>query len=342
MATFSFVDCTDTTLTIKVSELPRGTVVVDWYIGTDKSSMPYKGYKNVSGSSCTYTFENLTPDSDYYVKIKAVDSDGGSLGVFTSPKQYSTDAPAWAIGNKYEWYSINSSKSQYLSFGNPGFVARFTVSFATSGTISFYGTGDDDSYGYISESSAFDSTNGGPKTPLAQDDDSGSGRNFKIDYAVEAGQTYYLWARMFGLTRKGSVTVHIDPPKKQIKSWHWLIQNVNAPEWMTSAAYNAITNSGPVSDFRYQVWNDLVKKVIECKTAAGVSWNAKYLTQNNTLMTDTDKTLTAARFNSLRYNIGIHASTGLTDVYKGDTVYGWYFTTLTDALNTWIDALNGN
>lgn len=228
MASFSFVDCTDTTLIIEVSELPEETVVVDWYIGTDKSSMPYKGYTNVSGSSCTYTFKNLTPDSDYYVKIKAVDSDGGSLGVFTSPKQYSTEAPT------------------------------------------------------------------------------------------------------------------IDPPKKQIKSWHWLIQNVDAPEWMTSAAYNAITKSGPVSDFRYQVWNDLVKKVVECKAAAGVSWNAKYLTQNNTLMTDTDKTLTATRFNSLRYNIGIHVSTGLNDVYKGDTVYGWYFTTLADALNTWIDALNGN
>lgn len=53
-------------------------------------------------------------------------------------------------------------------------------------------------------------------------------------------------------------------------------------------------------------------------------------------MTSSDKTLTAARFNSVRYNIGAHYSTGISEVASGDPVLGSYFTTLTTKLNEWI------
>ena len=58
-------------------------------------------------------------------------------------------------------------------------------------------------------------------------------------------------------------------------------------------------------------------------------------------MTEDDKVLTAARFNSVRYNIERYVDTGLLTVYTGDLVYGWYFEWLTDALNTFIDSING-
>ena len=54
-------------------------------------------------------------------------------------------------------------------------------------------------------------------------------------------------------------------------------------------------------------------------------------------MGPTDKTLTAERFNSLRFNIGIFLSTGIPEVSSGDIVLGSYFLTLADSLNAWID-----
>ena len=108
---------------------------------------------------------------------------------------------------------------------------------------------------------------------------------------------------------------------------------------VTIAAHTAITSRGATSDFSYLVWNDLVDKVIEALTADGDSWNtnnSKYLSSSSTKMSPSDKVLTAKRFNALRWNIGRKYSTDITDRSKGQQVLGSYFTTLTDALNSWI------
>jgi hypothetical protein len=58
------------------------------------------------------------------------------------------------------------------------------------------------------------------------------------------------------------------------------------------------------------------------------------------MTTDGDYTLTAKKFNSLRYNIGSRkVSTGITEKKRGDPVLGSYFITLTDCINDWIDLL---
>lgn len=344
MATFSCTDSTSTTLTIRVTGLPSGTRVVNWYIGTSTSSMPYDDYENTTTTSSSHRFTGLSPDTRYYVKVKAVDASDNDLGTYTSSQRYATDAEevsSWQVGNTYMWSNISAQQSQYLSFGVAGYVARFTLTFARSGTVTFRSTGSSDTYGYLSTSSSFDASTGGPKSPIVEDDDGGAGNNFKMTYNVTAGTTYYLWARMLEVTGTGAMTVYVSAPSVMIDPWSWSSSNGDATASQTSAAYSAITNHGAVSNFSYLVWNDLVDKVLEAKDAAGVAWNTKYLSAASTKMTSSNKTLTADRFNSLRYNIGIHSSTGLNDVYTGDKVYGRYFTSLTDALNTWIDGLSG-
>lgn len=126
-----------------------------------------------------------------------------------------------------------------------------------------------------------------------------------------------------------------------LEPWSWTSNNGDAGDTLTVGAYVAITDGGATSNFNYLVWNDLVNKVMDAKTAAEYSWNAKYLSFSNTLMSDSDKTMTAARFNSVRYNIGIHQSTGLDEVVSGDPCLGSYFAALTTALNKWINSLNG-
>lgn len=109
-------------------------------------------------------------------------------------------------------------------------------------------------------------------------------------------------------------------------------------EW-TSAEYSALTGNGPVATITYSRWNAMCDKVTEVQTAAGVSWDSYYLTLAQTKCTTSDKTLTAARFNSLRYNVGRYYATGISEVYTGDTVYGSLFVTLMSKVNDWIDSL---
>lgn len=121
-----------------------------------------------------------------------------------------------------------------------------------------------------------------------------------------------------------------------IAPWSWSNSNGSASASQTKAAYSAIKNQGNLSDFSYLVWNDMVDKVKEILRAKGFYWNELYASYNDTRMTSGDRELTAKRFNSLRYNIGSRYPTGINTVYSGDTIYGWYFTTLTDCMNNWI------
>lgn len=118
-----------------------------------------------------------------------------------------------------------------------------------------------------------------------------------------------------------------------IDLWYWTLSNGDATISQTQKAYSAITSKGKVSDFNYLVWNDMCNKVKVYLDEAGKSWNSYYDYLNNTKMTSSDKVLTAKRFNSLRYNIGVHISTGINEVQKGDKVMGSYFITLMDKLN---------
>ena len=128
---------------------------------------------------------------------------------------------------------------------------------------------------------------------------------------------------------------------KKILEWNWSKKNgKNATAEQTQVAYNAITGKGATASFNYAVWNDLVDKVVEVWHAQNGYFNTSKLSYEETLMTPSNKTLTAARFNSLRYNIGINSSTDIEDKNPGDQVLGSYFITLTNSLNAWIRKVN--
>lgn len=135
--------------------------------------------------------------------------------------------------------------------------------------------------------------------------------------------------------------------------WDWDASNGTASNLQVQNAYSAINKVGGfgISDFSYLVWNDLVDKTYSAAQADNGEWltaksdgSATYLSYDETMMTSDDRTLTADRFNALKFNIGAPTNspgTGIDDVSSGDVVYGWYFTTLTSALNTWINNING-
>ena len=81
------------------------------------------------------------------------------------------------------------------------------------------------------------------------------------------------------------------------------------------------------------VWNDIVNKAYEVLTSRNLSWNTDYATLSATKMTSDDRVMTAARFNSVWWNVGHMVSTGLSKVNTGDIIKGSYFVTLTNAIN---------
>lgn len=127
----------------------------------------------------------------------------------------------------------------------------------------------------------------------------------------------------------------------KIDYWSWDTSNGNASPLQTGNAYKAISNHGMLSDFSYLVWNDLVHKVSEILNESGTSWSSMYASLSETLMSASDKEMTAKRFNALRQNIGAHVSggTGISEVSPGDIIYGSSFIVLANKINDWIDEL---
>ena len=134
-----------------------------------------------------------------------------------------------------------------------------------------------------------------------------------------------------------------------IPLWNWNASNGDAYASDTYKDYLAINGKGPTTDYSHLVWNDLCNKVAlawEHTPGATSNWatDDDNLAKADTLMNpddNTDRNLTAARFNALRYNIGRNVSTGINPewIQPGQPVKGQYFIALTTALNEWIESL---
>ena len=120
-----------------------------------------------------------------------------------------------------------------------------------------------------------------------------------------------------------------------VESWSWKKSNGSATANETELAETVIKNQGPVSDFSYKVWNDIVKKAKDAIGSRGGSWIATYASYEDTKMKSDDNIMTATRFNSVWWNLGHYVETGLGSTPKqpGDIIKGEYFIKLTQAIN---------
>ena len=99
---------------------------------------------------------------------------------------------------------------------------------------------------------------------------------------------------------------------------------------LSSAADTAVRNRGATTAISVSEWNGLVNTANNVIGGKGWTWDTNSnqgatLTAENTKASSSDKILYASMFNSLRYNIGTHYSTGINKVSSGDIVYGAYF-----------------
>lgn len=200
-------------------------------------------------------------------------------------------------------------------------------------------TGGYSYFKYVLRNASGDTVLSGPTDYMTQ--------SYYIFSGLQAGTTYTL-----GISWSHSTTGEGNYDTKQattdeestIPNWSWTDSNGTASASETYAAYLAVSNQGRTSDFSYRVWNDLVDLTQTAITEGlGSSWQTSspsgktYLSYSSTRMSASNKVLTAARFNSLRYNIGYRVSTGITDRETGQPVLGSYFLTLANKLNEMID-----
>lgn len=137
----------------------------------------------------------------------------------------------------------------------------------------------------------------------------------------------------------GSFTT--DEPAVQIDRWSWTRSNGSATNAQTQRAYDVLMGDITADNFAHEVWNDLVDKVAEMRSAKGYTWDragGTYPSASGCKMYAGDR-LTADAYNGVRYNIGSVESTGIYDQSPGDPITGYKIYHLTEVLNIIIDDL---
>lgn len=93
--------------------------------------------------------------------------------------------------------SISSAgRTVYSHIVYPGEIYYNKYTPTATGKYVIYSYGDDDTYGYLYDSKG---------TILASNDDGGEGRNFRIEYTLTAGTTYYFGVKYYSSSKTGTI-----------------------------------------------------------------------------------------------------------------------------------------
>lgn len=132
-------------------------------------------------------------------------------------------------------------------------------------------------------------------------------------------------------------------PESDVDDWDWTISNGSATAAQTQLAYTIFASAGAnvienwdLKRMSYLVWNDMVNKTYEVVADRNGEWNTTYGTLAETLMTATDKHMTARRFNAIVWNLAQYKTPSVTRKNQGDPMLGSYFIELANSINNTI------
>ena len=228
---------------------------------------------------------------------------------------------------------------------------RYSATFTKSGTALFrrMTRTNDNELSYLSKSTSWDVNTGTPINTIGNMDDG-------VELAVTAGDVYYVWVRAKDPERSDAnrVAEVIRFTVDTIPKWDWYSSD------KTLAAYNAINNKGSTKNFSHDVWDAMVDKVKAiCDEVVGwwdsASYGLSYANTKAKLNSNGEYVLTSQMFNTLRNNLEIAGTSTMVNLSKiptgtlsgqiphpvntGDKVYGHYFITLANYINSCIDKL---
>lgn len=320
-AVITSVSTTNSSITVKITGLDTNYSGSDrtiyWYYGTSTSSYTQSGTSSLAAyasSSSNYTFSGLSSNTTYYIYAKITYS-GGSKTLSTVSF---TTSSSWTQTYVQSISNISNTNTLPRSI-SAGYVYRYNLTFAESGTATFYSTGSIDTYGSLSLTNYFNVSTGNPSSPEVSNDDGGDDRNFKFTYDVTAGTTYYLWVRAYNISVSGSISVYIVPPSSTTKPdyFSWTYAKIKGATFNLTAAE----------------WNALQSKVNEVREYHGLpTYSLTNVTKGNTFYaSDYDNLLMAIA--------GAYESLGTTGVYNENAVYS-EDTITADCLNKLVTLTN--
>ena len=170
-----------------------------------------------------------------------------------------------------------------------------------------------------------------------------SGLSPNTTYSVSAQLGYYTGSVVSWLDLYARGTFQTSSGAAESAFWSWELSNGSATDEQTRNAYAILLGERRADDFSHEVWNDLVEKIAETREARpdiSVSWDNAYATKAATKAAAGD-TLSAKRFNSIRYNINNMTGVGVDYVSSEDVILGENILKLVDKLNEVIGKLQG-
>ncbi len=270
---------------------------------------PLKEDDDTNGAPNFFISYNVTAGTNYYIWVRGYSSSTtGKTTLYIEPPSQSWAVSSGALGTISEETNVSFSLSTKQ-------VKRYSVSFANSGEANFYTSGSVDTYGYLSISSSFDSTNGAPTSPLKEDDDSSSGNNFAISYNVTAGTTYYIWVRQYSGSSTGTIDLYIEPPEP-------------AAVRPSNFSWTYTKTKGGSFNLTATEWNNLTARINAFRAYKGLgNYSFTYAYKGND-------------FTAAMYNQAVNAIKGISGygsylytVSKGDPVTAAGLNALRDELN---------
>lgn len=293
------------------------------------NSSSYSSYS----SSTTYTITGLSANTAYDIEILVATDSSGSNSTTISMDSSVTTLPQPAA-------NINIT-----TIGETSVSGTITIDPNYSYIQTKYKKVSDSTYTYYPSTLTQRTESSWAFTITGLQEDTDYSLNGLVSATGDTSYSYNILSSDISFHTLAPVT--IDP-------WNWTSANssnnpshtAEATASQTTAARDACQNKTAISNFKYQVWNDLVYKVSEARVVGGYSfWDTNYATMANTLMTSSDKVLTAVRYNSLLYNISsiysVPSANIIPTVSTGDPVNGTthFLNFVTFYLNAYINTL---
>lgn len=172
----------------------------------------------------------------------------------------------------------------------------------------------------------------------------GSSSYFQYTVTGLSSNTTYSWTATLGFLNNGSImwTGVTDSGTLTTQSsitatpWSWSSSNGTATAYQTQRFYQVLLgNIQTDGNFHAEVWNDLVDKAAEVVVQAGYAWDTNggaYYSASGCKVS-AGQTLSARKYNSVRYNLGSIISTGITDRSANDEILGYHIDRLTQIIN---------
>lgn len=180
----------------------------DEYTGIPDS---YDAWDEGSGIDDNFSISfNVSANTTYYFWFRMHSySESGSVYIDIEPPSGGGDE--WRLDD-FAYGTVSSRINEGVRLSSK-YLALRTMSFAASGTVTVYTTGDYDTVGYQSNSSAWNQTTGAPSNPTQYADGGGSGDNFRFTFTAAANTTYYLWFRISdGSAATNTFYFVVEPP----------------------------------------------------------------------------------------------------------------------------------